>query len=148
MRLIGHLIVRPISIGFGFVLAVIAAALFLSLGLVRDVIGPAVEYHTGVAADGMLVPMVGLVTSPFLAASVLAPAAICIAIAELMAWRGWLPNIAAGGVIALFAGWRELAPNAGEALDQGLIIVLLAAGFIAGAVYWIVAGRGAGKWLK
>ena len=148
MRLIGHLIVRLVSVSIGFVLATIAAALFLSIGLVRDVIGPTVEYHTGIQADGILVPMVGLASSPYLAASVLAPAAIFIAIAELMSWRGWLPNIAGGGAIALFAGWRELGLAPGDAIDQGVVIVLLATGFIAGAVYWVIAGRGAGKWLK
>lgn len=147
MQLIGHLIVRLVIVTTGFVLAVIAAALFLSIGVVRDVVGPLIEYHSGIAADGLLVPVIGIISSPFLAATVLAPAAITIAVAELMRWGGLIINMVLGALISLYAGWRSLALEPDLSLNQGVIIVLLAAGFCAGLVYWLIAGRRAGRWL-
>lgn len=146
--MIGHLIVRLVAIAAGFVFAVIAAALFLSIGVVRDVIGPLVEYHAGIEAEGWLVPVIGIVTSPFLAATVLAPAAIAIAVAEAAKWRGLVVNLVMAGVVSLYAGWRSLALEPDLSLNQGVIAVLLAAGFCAGLVYWLIAGRSAGRWLE
>jgi hypothetical protein len=145
---IGHFIVRLVAIATGFVLAVIAAALFLSIGVVRDVVGPAIEYHAGIEAEGWLVPVVGIVTSPFLAATVLAPAGIAIALAETAKLRGLVINLTLAGLVALYAGWRSLTLEPDLSLNQGVIVVLLAAGFCAGLVYWLVAGRSAGRWLE
>lgn len=145
--MIGHLVVRLISVAIGFAAAVLVAALFLSLGYVRDVAGPIFEYHTGVEADGLLVPIIGIAATPVLAANVLAPSALAIAIAELMRWRGLIANALAGGMVALFAGWRAFGLEPDQALEQGVVLVLLATGFLAGCVYWAIAGRSAGKWL-
>lgn len=147
MQLLGHLIVRLIVVLFGYILAIIAAAMFLSLGMVRDVVGPAIEYYAGVEAQGFLVPLIGLISSPFLAGTLLGPAAIVIAIAEWMRWNGLITNTLLGAALSLFAGWLHLGNGEPGTISQGALVVLAATGFIAGFVYWVAAGRSAGKWL-
>lgn len=147
MQIIGHLIVRLVVIGFGYILAVIAAAIFLSLGVVREVIAPTIEYNTGVPVDGFLVPVLGLIASPLLASALLGPAAILIAIAEWVRFQGLVTNVVLGGALAFFAGGLQLGYGNPTDLSNGVAVVLAAAGFIGGLVYWLIAGRSAGKWL-
>jgi ABC-type uncharacterized transport system permease subunit len=147
MRFIGHLIARFVQILMGLIVAAIAAAVFLSVGLFRNVLAPTIEYNTDMTADGALVPIIALVASPFLAMAILAPAAFLIAIAELMRWRGIIANMGIGALVALFTGWRHIELQTGEMLSQGTILVLLATGFVGGFFYWLIAGRSAGKWL-
>lgn len=148
MQILGHLIVRLVSVFLGLILSILAAAMFLSMGIVRDVVDPTMQYHTGIGADGFLVPLLGLAASPFVAAAVLAPAAIVIAIAELMRWRGIVSNLLLGGMIAIFAGWQQFLLEDRQSLSDGTLVVLLAAGFVGGFVYWLIAGRQAGNWLE
>lgn len=147
MQILGHLIVRLVSIIFGLFLSIFAATMFLSLGIVRDVVDPAMQYHTGTGMDDFLVPLFGLVASPFVAAAVLAPAVITIAIAELMRWRSIVANFLLGGIIAVFAGWQQFLLEDRQSISNGTLVVLLAAGFVGGFVYWLIAGRHAGNWL-
>ncbi|MGI9400733.1 MAG: hypothetical protein ACR2O0_05725 [Rhizobiaceae bacterium] len=148
MQFIGHLIVRSVSILLGLFLGILAATMFLSLGIVRDVVDPSMQYHWGFGADGLLVPLLGLIASPFVAGAVLAPAAIIIAIAELAHWRGMVSNLLLGGIIAVFAGWQQLLLDDQQSISDGLLIVLLGAGFVGGFVYWLISGRNAGNWLE
>jgi hypothetical protein len=147
VALIGHLIVRLVQIAFGLFLAGIAVTLFLSFGYVRDVAGPAVERATELRLDSLLTAAFAILIAPAVAKAFLAPAALAIALAELAAWRGLVANLLLGGLLALFSGWRSLGLDAVDRPRQGTMVVLLAAGFIAGLVYWAVAGRSAGKWL-
>jgi hypothetical protein len=144
MQLIGHIIVRLVSISIGLLLGILAAAIFLSLGILRDVLDPALGYPAG--TGGVLVPWIALIASPFVAASVLGPALIVIAVAELMHWRSMIANLALGGLIALFVGWQQFVFQGNQSISDGALVVLLAAGFIAGFAYWLVAGRSAGNW--
>ncbi|MEZ5871407.1 MAG: hypothetical protein R3D32_06095 [Nitratireductor sp.] len=148
MRSIGDLIVRLFAVAFAFVLATLAASMFLSLGVVHDVLAPALHEITGERADSAwLSGLFGLVSWPWVAASAVLPAAIAIAIAELMRWRGMTINLAMGGIVGLFAGWTWFGNQDPRLLDEGTLLVLASAGFVGGFVYWLLAGCKAGKWL-
>ncbi len=148
MQLLGHLIVRLVSVIFALLMGILAATMFLSLGIVRDVVDPAMQFHFDTGADGFLVPLFGLIASPFVAAAVMAPALLVIAFAELMRWRGMITNLILGGIVAVFVGWQQFLLDVNPPLSDGTLIVLLAAGFVGGFVYWIIAGRSAGNWLE
>ena len=71
------------------------------------------------------------------------PALLAIVLAEGFGWRSLLYYLLVGGTIGLLAdqsydifGWIDLA-------DQQLVI-MLAAGFLGGFTYWLIAGRLAG----
>ena len=148
MRSIGHLITRLVSVAFGFAAATLAASIFLSLGMVHDVLAPALNDITGETADsGWLSGLFGLISWPWVSAAALLPAAIAIAITELMRWRGLTINLVIGGLVGLFAGWTWFGAADPRTLAEGTILVLASAGFIGGFVYWLIAGNRAGNWL-
>ncbi|QDG75603.1 translation initiation factor IF-3 [Labrenzia sp. PHM005] len=122
----------------GFVLAVVASGVFLSWGLFR----PGHPDSDPVAMAAMI--GTGLVTASVIGAVALVPAGCAVVLSELGRQSSVIFHVAAGGLIA-FLLWT-LDETAGEGLRPGSPIAL-AAGFIAGAVYWGVAGRTAGRWL-
>lgn len=152
MTSFGNLLVRLLTIAFGLFLAFAAAGIFVSFGMFggffNDILLDFEDFSQGEfqATGGLtaaLVVLAGFLTSPFLMGSALLPAAITIAMAELMRWRGMTVNIVLGGLVALFAGLT----SHGGPVSEGTVVVLLAAGFIGGFFYWLGAGRGAGNWL-
>jgi hypothetical protein len=91
------------------------------------------------------------------------PAMVAIGITEFARWQDWLTYALAGGAIAIvvmsmFWGRRPgdlsldvegMPPMRAERLDDPQVIAaLLAAGLVGGIAYWVVAGRGAGKWRR
>jgi len=73
------------------------------------------------------------------------PAAVAIALGEAFAWRSVFYYFLAGGIIALIADQvSELVIE--SALPGGRLVIMLAAGFVGGFVYWAIAGRLAGRW--
>lgn len=121
----------------GFVLAVMASGLFLSWG----VFWPGTP-DNGTAAFAAMIGT-GLVTASVIGAAAFVPAVCAIVLSELGRQSGAIFHLAAGGVIA-FLLWT--LDSSGEAGLRPGSSVALAAGFIAGAVYWLVAGRTAGGW--
>lgn len=95
-----------------------------------------------------LVLVFGFFSSFYVASLALLPAAIAIAIAELMRWQGLTINLVLGGFVALFTGITSYNVQHANGLpSEGTLIVLLAAGFIGGFFYWLIAGRSAGRWM-
>lgn len=125
------------KIAFGFVIAVMASGLFLSWGLFR----PEHPDSDPVAFAAML--GTGFVTASIVGAAAAVPAGCAILLSELGRLSGIVFHVAAGGAIA-FLLWT-LDGTAADGLRPGSPIAL-AAGFIAGGVYWIIAGRTAGSW--
>jgi hypothetical protein len=121
---------------FGFVAACVAAGFMATFGVFSlqyfdmDVIG----YYVA----SVIVMMFWAGTIAFL------PAAIAIILAEAFAWRSVLYYLLVGGAIGALA--VHLAEQSG-ALDfaDRPYVALLAAGFVGGFVYWLIAGRLAGK---
>jgi drug/metabolite transporter (DMT)-like permease len=72
-----------------------------------------------------------------------APAVLAIVLAEIFAWRSVLYYLLVGGAIALLADQVAETHGRFEFADQR-IAIFLAAGFVGGFAYWLIAGQGAG----
>lgn len=126
-----------VKIVFGFVLGVVACGLFLSWGLFQPG-SPEADPAAFAAMVGT-----GLVTASVVGAVAFLPAACVIGFSEIARQSGFIFYVAAGGAIA-FLLWT--LDSSGETDLRPGSPVALAAGFVAGAVYWMVAGRTAGCW--
>jgi hypothetical protein len=73
----------------------------------------------------------------------LVPAAIAIVLAEIFVWRTWLADIALALAVTGALSWL-LDRAANPALPRPTAAI--AAGIVAGLAYWLIAGRGAGRW--
>ena len=141
MALIG----RTFIVVFAFLLASLAAAIVLTIGVTlplwRDLFPPEIEHgvFTAVAGVGMVLVF----------GFSLLPAMIVIALAEAFRLRSFLFYAAAGGLglLALYYGVsfadRVAAPSASREWE-----IIAAAGIAAGLVYWLLAGRNAGVWCE
>ncbi|PIO99368.1 hypothetical protein [Pleomorphomonas carboxyditropha] len=136
MRAVGRIFAALI----GFILAVIAAAVFMlaaSVGL-----GPADPADSvwfwgnfGVGAA---------FAASYLGAMALAPWAVIILVTEVFRLRSVLIYLVAGGFLGALPAFGiapMMRPLDG---DPRRIAILIAAGFIGGFVYWLAAGRMAG----
>lgn len=157
MQYIGHFIVRMFAITFGIIAAMLAASMFISFGTFGGMFEQ-FFLDLNYVFEGDLrdtdplvtwfVVIVGFISSFYVASLAILPAIITIAIAELMRWQGFTINLVLGGFVGLFTGITSFASvNEAGLPSEGTLIVLLAAGFIGGFFYWLIAGRSAGKWL-
>lgn len=137
MTRIFRILVRLAAILFGYAVACAAASLMIALAVSAPIDGAAAH----LSEPAMLVRVVLLAL--LIANAAFAPAAIAILIGEATGRQGWLYYAIAGGITAAipFAAyltvprdWSEFAP------------LILATGMLAGLVYWLAAGRGAGRW--
>jgi hypothetical protein len=141
------LVARCFVIFFSLILAIIAAGLALAIGvMVPDfvtVTTDPVEHFTFFATSFFATGFVGYVA--------FVPALVLIAIAETFDIRSIFYYAIAGAAIGLFAYYGS---NISVALENttdlppvsfGLQLVA-AAGIIGGFVYWLFAGRNAGRW--
>lgn len=134
---------QAVRIVLGFILGLLGAGVFLSWGFFQSL--------TADSEPGMAFAVIatGLVSSALIGALAFVPACLAIVLAESFRWRSAVYHIAIGGLIA-FAIWGLSEPgteiaNGASALRPGTTIAL-AAGFVAGAIYWLVAGRLSGTW--
>lgn len=145
LRALGHLLL----ILAGYVAAAVGASLFISLLFTLPL---------GWSADELPFVMAGsiLVAVPILAAIIahaaFLPAAVAIAAAEIAGARDWSFHAIAGGAVALVIGAMmdgSTETGHGPGLTYpGLLLVMIAAGIVAGIVYWAVAGRASGQWRR
>lgn len=137
----GKLIWQIVKIVFGYGLALTSAGLFLAWGLFQP---------QGIEADPARFAATiwtGVVSGMIIGGMAAVPAFATIAIAEILRMKSLILNLAAGGLIA-FGLWSLGEPGVREvepALRPGTGVAL-AAGFVAGFVYWLIAGRTAGSW--
>jgi len=85
------------------------------------------------------------VTTMWTGAIGILPAVVAIVLAEAFAWRSVLYYFLAGGLIALIADQASdlvIAPG----FPGRRLVIMLAAGFVGGFVYWAIAGQHAGDW--
>ncbi len=77
----------------------------------------------------------------------LAPTLLMALITELMGLRSWLVHIPGNAVLTLVLPLSALDPRFISGLQQhrSLAVLLLLTGCIAGSVYWLIAGRNAGR---
>jgi hypothetical protein len=141
------LLFRVIVVFFSLFLALAAAGLAIALGLVlpdwRGVDSDPIERVTFFT--------VAFFATGFAAMAALLPAMVVIAIAEGYNFRSFFYYAVVGALLGLAAYFTS---NIGVSLEEttdiapvtfGLQLVT-AAGIIGGAVYWMFAGRNAGKW--
>jgi hypothetical protein len=139
MALLGRIVV----VFFAFLIASVSAAIVVSIGMMlpawRDLLTFSVEQGTFSVVVG--------IGAFFISALALLPAAIVIAIAEAFRLRSVLLYAAVGGLglLALYYGAGFTDRMSGGPMSRETEIVA-AAGIVAGLVYWLLAGRNAGKW--
>src|SRR3954468_4896567 len=145
MSLIGRIFV----VIFAVILASIAAGIAIAIGI----IGP--QWHTARdPVEPFLFWGIAFIGSVFTGAIAILPLAICIDIAETFKIRSLLINTLAGAVL-LLAGYygSDLArPSYEESIDAPPSPITreaelaAASGAVFGFVYWLIAGRNAGRW--
>jgi hypothetical protein len=124
-----------IVIPFGYVAGCMAAGIFAVLS-VYDLSG-----DSGFAMEGFLIGG-GIVAGMYFGAFAFVPALCLIVLAEAFCWRSFFFHSPAGGAVAL--GTALFIHEAVADLTVKAS-VMAAAGMIGGAVYWMIAGRGAGR---
>lgn len=142
-----NLFIRIFVIFFALMLAILAAGFALAVGvMVPDVVTVTtdpVEHFTFFAVQFFATSFVGF--------AAFVPALVLIAIAETFDIRTIFYYAIGGAAIGLFAYYGS---NISVALENttdlppvsfGMQLVA-AAGIIGGAVYWLAAGRKAGRW--
>ena len=134
----GKFLLQLLNIVIGFVRALVASGLVLAWGCFQ-----AAHPGENPVAFGAMVGT-GLVAASVAGAAAMVPAGIVIAVAEFARLKGIVFHLAAGGGIA-FGIWT-LGPEADAGGVRPGSVVALAAGFFAGLVYWVVAGRTSGCW--
>ncbi|MBC7282441.1 hypothetical protein [Hoeflea sp.] len=138
-----RLLVRMFAIAFGFFAGCLAAGLayaFLARLVVPEDFGRFSDLELTVT---LVIGVVGVAS--LFARAVLIPAFAIIAVFEFLRRRDWLSYALAGAVMALASG---VYLAGGDAVEPAQIIAIHTACAIIGAsVYWLVAGRNAGRWL-
>lgn len=115
------------------------AALFAAAGTVAlALFGGQIDGDTAPFAMGL---MIGIAAYGGMISFV--PALLFIIAAEIGGWRSILVYLAAGGTIGLLASITTQAFD-GLAFAENLTLICVAAGFVGGAVYWLIAGKLAG----
>lgn len=134
----GKFLFQLLKIVCGFICGLIVSGLFLAWGYFRT------SYPNDDPVAFAVMIGSGLVGASILGAAAFVPAAIAIAIAEIARLRSLLIHVAAGGGIGFLLWTLGAAQETGGPRPGSAVI--LAAGFCAGAVYWLVAGRTSGCW--
>lgn len=134
----GKFLFQLLKVVCGFICGLLVSGLFLAWGFFRA----SYPNDDPVAFAAMIGS--GLVGASVIGAAAFVPAAIAIAITEIARLRSLAVHVAAGGGIA-FLLWTLGSAHEAGGLRPGSVIAL-AAGFCAGGIYWLIAGRTSGCW--
>ncbi|MEZ5840478.1 MAG: hypothetical protein R3D02_08620 [Hyphomicrobiales bacterium] len=140
LRILGRLF----AILFGYALAALTASHVL---LAASLVGAVPALDTLFSPD-LETLILGVFTAFFIAWAAFLPAAVAIAVAELFSVTDIVFHVGAGGIVAAVTGGFLFARDPVASLAEigtWSTTVLLACGFAAGLVYWLVAGRGSGS---
>lgn len=138
---------QAIMITLGYLSAACAAGVFAAAAIVK--LGTVPPTAFGEASQFAMIS-----TSTVLTALVggFWPAAIAVAITEGFRLRGIVSHVLAGCVVGLLAALpvRAFVASGGQLPDVSsrLVQLCIASGAVAGFIYWIIAGRHAGKWQR
>jgi len=146
MALLGRIIV----IFFAVMLASFAAGIAIAMGL----LGPAWHGFTGDVVERGTFSVFVVGGAVFTGAVSLLPLAILIVATELFKIRSLLIYAVAGAAIMLlgYSASGFAPPSYEESIDHPppliphAVEVAAAAGVVFGGVYWLIAGRKAGRW--
>ena len=141
------LFLRSIVIAFAFLISCMVAAFVVAYGLVA----PELSEIKGTPEFFLVFLFFGGaagVVTPFY---VFAPSFVAILIAEMLSLRSVLYYAFAGALIGAIAYF--MTDIAGRIAGRGTVVPmtqelqwLVAAGIVAGFVFWLIAGRNAGRW--
>jgi hypothetical protein len=159
--LIGESLRRALMMGFAFVLAAGAGALFLPLAALMD---PAMrEAGLDVAMRGVFrildeaardgdlgfdLGALGFVFWAILIAVCAAPLAFAALVGEIAGARGWSWYVGASGFLAAASPWiargsRAVARSGPPSpLEQRILVLFFLTGALTGLLYWLIAVRG------
>ena len=137
---------RLVVILAGFLAASLGASAFLHL-LILGGLSWTPEEAVFVAGSFLFsVPFVALFVGYFM----LLPAMVAIVIAEMLGRRDWLyfalAGAASGLAVVYFHGFHSRADGPFDPVAMSLVFA--AAGAVGGICYWLVAGRGSGRWME
>ena len=145
MALLGRIIV----IVFAVMLASMAAGIAIAMG----VLGPQWHGFSGDIGERVGFWMLAFAATSFTGAVALLPLVIMIAIAESFKIRSLLVHATAGAAMLVIgyygSGWSKPYE---ESIDRPPppvareVEIAAAAGVVFGLVYWVIAGRKAGRW--
>jgi hypothetical protein len=146
MSLLGRIVV--------IVFALIAASVAVGMAIAIGLLGPQWHAFSGDVGERVTFWGVALVGSTFTGAIGLLPVVILIALAETFRIRSLLINAAAGAALLVtgYYGSGLARPGYEESIDHPpppiprQAEIAAAAGAIGGLVYWLIAGRNAGRW--
>ncbi len=146
MALLGRIIVIIVAV----ILATLAAGIAIAIGL----LGPAWHGFSGDVVERSTFSVFVVAGAAFTGAVTLLPLAILIAVAEIAKVRSLLIYAVAGAAVLLLGysasglaplSYEESIDNPPPPISRGTQIAA-AAGIVFGGVYWLIAGRKAGRW--
>jgi hypothetical protein len=136
-----------LRIVLGYLAACAAAALFATVAVLMN--APALGSTTGADVLLQFLLLGWLGTTLIALAAAFVPAVLVAVVAEALKLRSPILYVAAGAVIALAPPLLEqAAPADGQSVRFAFdfAALFLACGLVGGFVYWMVAGRHAGRW--
>ena len=136
MAFLGRLIV----IVFAFGIASIVAAAVLTFGVLAPDWYDAMDRGLATGAISLVVGFTAFFVSGF----AFLPMLLIILVAESFGWRSVVLYAMAGLGLALF--FRSLLTFQGQEFFGRDFEIMAAAGIAGGLVYWMLAGRNAGRW--
>lgn len=148
MYLLGRIVV--------IVFAVIVASMAAGMAIAMGVLGPDWHGFSGEVGERVGFWVVAFAGATFTGAIGLLPLAILIVLAEAFKIRSLLANAAAGAVLLLLGLYASglAPPSYEESIDRAPppisreAEIAAAAGAVFGLVYWLLAGRNAGRWRR
>ena len=146
MAFLGRIIVIIVAV----MLAMFAAGIAIAIGL----LGPEWHGFSGDVVERGTFSVFVVAGTAFTGAVTLLPLAILIAVAEIVKVRSVLIHAVAGAAVMLlgYSASGLAPPSYEESIDHPPppishgTQVAAAAGIVFGGVYWLIAGRNAGRW--
>jgi len=136
------LFIRFFVIIFGFFFGCLAAgAVFVVATLPAGTLEPPFEQF-----DWVILSVAVLTSAAIVSVIAFVPSIIVILIAETLALRSLFFYAIAGGIGGLFYGMTFPAASIATTSFDRTMQITLAAGVAAGLIYWLTAGRSAGRW--
>ncbi len=144
-----HLLIRIIVILFALWLATMAAGIVWSIGL----LGAQWPALSGDVGDRVVFWGAAFVASGITASLLFLPVLIAVVLAEAYSVRSLLANVGGAVLLVLLAyqgtgfgrSYEESIDRAPPLIPHDLEVAA-AAGIAFGLVYWLIAGRKAGRW--
>jgi hypothetical protein len=146
MSLLGRIIV--------IIFAIFAASLAIGMTIAAGLLGPQWHVFSGDIGERVTFWGVAFFGSVFTGSVGLLPLVTLIVLAEIFRIRSLLINAAAGAalMVAGYYGSGLARPGYEESIDSPpppiprQTEIVAAAGAVGGLVYWLIAGRNAGRW--